>query len=328
MKHYTFSFLRTLTLICLNFFIGSLAHAATYPITPGDDVVGQLITVSAQPGDNLEKIGERYGIGLHEMLEANPRIAMQSNFQGGEQITVPTIYILPPFRKGIVINLPELRLYYFAPDGQSVTTYPVGLGRMAWRTPLTSTYVIKKEVDPTWHVPASIKQYVLEKTGQELPDEVPPGPDNPLGHYAMYLGTKGYLIHGTNQPWSIGRFISSGCIRLHNKDVEQLFQIVDVGTPVHIINYAYKAGWKGNELYFEAQTPMEFDQPESLLNEQSAEAVLNQATQDHNAKIDWTKVDQIAAQQDGIPQGVGLAENPVVNQAALDNNVVDLANTN
>jgi len=189
--------------------------AARFPMPPkGEDVVGSNFTVRAEPSETLTAIGERYGIGHHEMLEANPRLS-ENELSGGEEVIVPNQFVLPHYRKGIVINVAECRLYYFTPDGRYVLTYPVGLGRKGWRTPTVSTTVIRKAVKPTWTVPDSIHNYVYEQTGKWLPHVVEPGPENPLGPYAMYLGKHGYLIHGTNQPWSIGKLISAGCIRLY-----------------------------------------------------------------------------------------------------------------
>ena len=178
-------------------------QAAKYPMpTPGNDIIGELIVAHAQPGETINQIGVRYGIGLHEMLEANPQLN-QDELYGGEEVIVPTQFVLPKYRKGIVINLAELRLYYFMPNGRYVFTYPVGLGRRGWRTPTTSTTVIRKTTNPVWTVPSTIRTYVLEETGKLLPGSVPPGPENPLGPYALYIGTHGYLIHGTNQPWTM-----------------------------------------------------------------------------------------------------------------------------
>jgi L,D-transpeptidase ErfK/SrfK len=208
-------------------------------------------------------------------------------------------------RKGIVINMPELRLYYFTPDKQSVYTYPVGLGRDQWRTPLFQSKVVSKEVDPTWRPPASIRHHVLEETGNLLPTEVLPGPENPLGPYALRLSANGYLIHGTNQPFSIGKYISSGCIRLHNEDVEELFNIVPVGTPVSIINYPYKAGWQEGKLYLQAQIPMQLDAGSGQLNPGSVRAVIAQSIKSRPAQVDWRQVDEVMEKHTGIPQLIG-----------------------
>lgn len=299
-------------------------YAAVYPMpAPGNSVVGEVVTVKSGPEDTLLTIGNRYGVGMHEMLEANPNLGLDENsasrFMGaGRNVVVPTQYVLPPFRKGIVINLPELRLYYFSADGHYVYTYPVGLGRMEWRTPLVKSSVVQKQVDPEWRVPKSIHQYVLEETGRDLPAVVPPGPDNPLGKYAMRLSMGNYLIHGTNQPWSIGKFVSSGCIRLHNEDVEQLFQMVTVGTPVYIINYANKAGWQNGRLYLESQHPMHINAPNGSLNPASPKQVIVDAAKSKSDSIDWGRVNKVLGQATGLPEPVSGPQQHVLTMQSYD----------
>jgi L,D-transpeptidase ErfK/SrfK len=286
------------------------ANAVMYRISPGSDIVGEVVQMKSGSRDTLLTIANQYGVGMHEMLESNPQLhRTQDNadqYLGrGKKVVIPTQYILPPYRQGIVINLPELRLYYFTPDGQYVYTYPVGLGRMEWRTPLAKTTVISKETDPIWTVPPSIHAYVLQETGTELPSRVMPGPDNPLGPYALRLGTSGYLIHGTNQPWSVGKYVSSGCIRLHNEDITELHQIVPVGAPVRLINYADKAGWAQGELYLQSRIPLEINAPAGGLNESSVQAVVGKAMAKRQGAVDWSKVEAVQSQRLGIPQPIG-----------------------
>ena len=288
--------------VCLLFLgIPNALLAERYPIIPGSDVIGQLMTIRAEPGETLDDIGDRYGLGYHEMLEANPNLG-DAQLGGGEEVILPTAYVLPKYRKGIVINVAECRLYYFSPDGRSVFTYPVGLGRKGWRTPTTSTTVIRKSVNPTWTVPNTIHDYVYEQTGKWLPHVVPPGPENPLGPYAMYLGTHGYLIHGTNQPWSIGKLISAGCIRLHNQDVAELYKCVKTGTPVRVIHQPYKAGWCNGRLYLEAHVPVKMPESANDLNMPSPEQAVLTAAKQNN--INWEAVRQIVEQQNGMPEPI------------------------
>jgi L,D-transpeptidase ErfK/SrfK len=297
--------------ICISVFFSGVAHGEAYDMPPpGDDIVGEVTQVRSQAGDTLLTIANQYGIGMHEMLEANPQLGLDQvgashPLIGGEMVTVPAEYILPPYRKGIVVNLPEARMYYFSSDGRHVYTYPLGLGRADWRTPLAKGSVTSKEVDPTWNVPPSIHKYVLETTGTNLPPSLPPGPENPLGKYAMRLSITGYLIHGTNQPWTIGKFVSSGCIRMHNEDVEELFQIVKIGTPVRIINYAQKAGWRNGQLYMESQEPMSIRAPASDLNPVSVDAVISAAVGGHGSAVDWQRVHAVMQESLGIPQPIG-----------------------
>lgn len=281
--------------------------SATYPMpAPGNDVIGELVRVQAECGDTLENIGDHYEVGLHEMQEANP--SLSNELSGGEVVIVPTQFVLPKYRKGVIINIAECRLYYFTADGKMVMTYPVGLGRKGWRTPTTATTVIRKTTNPTWTVPKTIRAYVFGQTGNWLPDSIPPGPENPLGPYAMYLGTHGYLIHGTNQPWTIGKLSSAGCIRLHNRDVTELYQYVKTGTPVKIIHQPYKAGWQNGRLYLEAHLPVNLNERPSDLNMVSAERSVLAATHNNGSSLSWGSIKQIIEQGNGIPELVDCME--------------------
>lgn len=292
----------TLVLFSLLWTTGS--SATTYPMPPkGSDVIGQVITVEAESGDTLLKIANDYNIGWHEIMEANPDVNPQ-RIHRGERIVIPTAYVLPPFRDGIVINLAELRLYYFSPDKKYVYTYPVGLGRREWRTPIVDSVVVNKKKDPTWFVPNSIRDFVFEQTGKELPEYMGPGPDNPLGQYAIYMQKAGYLIHGTNQPWSVGKLVSSGCIRLMSPDIEELFNNVNIGQKVRIIHYPYKIGWNDGKLYIEAHVPVNISDPISHLNIISADDAIRDAVKGHDVKVNWDLVEQAIQHQLGVPVAI------------------------
>lgn len=290
------------------FFCATAANAAVYPMPRSeDDIVGKIRTVAVESGDTATTIRQRNEISYHELLEANQNINF-NKLHVGQEITIPSIYILPPYRDGIVINTAELRLYYFTPDGRYVFTYPVGLGKQNWRTPTTITKVVNKVAGPTWYVPNSIRNYMFEKTGKLLPDFIPPGPDNPLGKYALYLTKRGYLIHGTTQPDSVGTYASSGCMRMSADAIETLFNYVPIGTPVYIIHHANKAGWQGNTLYLEAHTPIsDLREKHSALNYVSPEDAIKSATARYVSTVDWNKVQAAVNVEDGIPKPVGKA---------------------
>ncbi len=280
------------------------SFATTYPMPPaGSDIIGQVITVEAQSGDTLLKIATDYNIGWHEIMEANPDVN-PTHLHWGQRIVIPTAYILPPFHEGIVINLAELRLYYFTPDKKYVYTYPVGLGRREWRTPVVDSVVVNKKQDPTWYVPNTIRDFVFEQTGKELPEFMGPGPDNPLGQYAIYMQKAGYLIHGTNQPWSVGKLVSSGCIRLLPPDIEELYNNVNIGQKVRIIHYPYKLGWNNGKLYLEAHVPVNISDPISHLNIISADDAIRDAVKGHDIKINWERVEQTIQHQLGVPVAI------------------------
>ena len=242
--------------------------AETYPLPPKDvDLIGHVQTVTAKNSDTLLDIGRRYGVGYNEMRAANPGVDMWLP-KAGSKIVVPTRYILPPGpRRGIVLNLPEMRLYYYPPakpgEPRVVETFPVSIGRMDWATPLGETRVIAKKKDPAWYPPESIREEAAKK-GEEMPKVVPAGPDNPLGQHALRLGIPGYLIHGTNKPWGVGMRVSHGCVRMYPEDIAELFGEVPVNTPVRIINRPYKAGWYAGTLFIEAHRVLEEDKNKGL----------------------------------------------------------------
>jgi len=277
-------------------------HAATYPLpTPGNDMVGQIIHYTVKAGDTLDKIANQHDIGIYQMLEANRHISNPYKLRVGETVIIPQQFILPTYRHGIVLNIAELRLYYFPKDKDVVMTYPVAMGREAWRTPTGSTRIVKKVENPTWHVPKSIREYTLTTTGKLLPESIPPGPDNPLGHYALYLGFSGYLIHGNNAPWTIGRLVSSGCIRMHNDAIESLFSMVDIGTPVTIVHHENKVGWYNGALYLESHAPISLDEAYNRMNIQPFDVAIYEAIQGKHIEINWNEAESVAKAQSGIP---------------------------
>lgn len=272
-----------------------------------NDVVGHLAQTTIKRGDTLSEIAQRYDIGYEDLMRANPNLDPQ-NLQVGQKILIPTMYILPPpdKRTGIVINIPELRLYDFTQDDK-VMIFPVALGRQGWRTPVADTYVFRKEEKPTWHPPKSIRQHYQEKYGQELPRSIGPGPNNPLGKYAVYLHKSGYLIHGTNKPSSVGHFVSSGCIRMYAEDIQQVYQHVQQGTPVHIIHSTNKAGWLDDALYLSAYQPVEHDDALYQIHHKSLAEVISAAKKRRQQPI-WISHGKKRKVKDlgyGIPTEIG-----------------------
>ncbi|MFQ5488164.1 MAG: L,D-transpeptidase family protein [Gammaproteobacteria bacterium] len=238
----------------------AVSEAAVFPLpAPGNDLVGEVVMVTVQSGDTLLDIARRHDLGYKEIVAANPDVDPWLPPVGGP-VLVPTRFILPNTpREGIVINLAEMRLYYFPArqqNGQGVVmTFPIGIGQEGWSTPLGKTRVIAKKRNPAWTVPESIRRESVVQ-GDPLPAVVPPGPDNPLGQYAMRLGIPGYLIHGTNKPFGVGRRISHGCIRMYPEDIEVLFGEVSLGTTVRIVDQPYKVGRENGNLYLEAHEPI------------------------------------------------------------------------
>lgn len=270
----------------------------TFSLPKGDDnVIGYLKEIHFEPGDSLAKIAYRYGVGYEALLRANPQIVPEHVYPWS-RVYIPSAYILPPGpRKGIVINISEMRLYYYPNNENKVLTAPVSIGRQGWETPIAKTTIIDKQKDPQWRPPESIKQYTA-KHGFILPDVVPAGPDNPLGEYAFRLGLNTYLIHGTDDPYSIGKRISSGCIRMYPQDIEKLFEQVPIGTPVNIINEPYKVGWLGNRLYFEAHPPIENKPMGKVVNRNYKDTIM---TRNPNLTLDWKHIAAIAKEENGYP---------------------------
>ena len=207
-------------------------------------VIGEFQEYVIQEKDTLLDIARHFDLGYMDIVLFHPDIDPWLP-PPEETIAIPTSWVLPVVdTKGIVINIPELRLYLFFNDINMVKTYPIGLGVLEAPTPFGSYTIVEKTQNPTWYVPASLQ----EEYGCT---SIPPGPDNPLGDYRLRLSRHDYGIHGTNRPWGIGRLVSHGCIRLYPEDIEVLFSEVEVGTPVEIIYEPIKIGFKDGRIFVE-----------------------------------------------------------------------------
>lgn len=236
--------MRRLHLLCLLSVLltSQSALAVSYPLPPeGSRLVGSTQTITI-PHNNklpLEAFAAQYGQGLSNMLEANPGVDVYLP-KSGSTLVVPQQLILPDtVREGIVINVAEMRLYYYPPGGNTVQVLPIGIGQAGRETPRNwVTAVERKQEGPTW-VPTANTRREYAKEGKTLPAMVPAGPENPMGLYAIYIGRL-YAIHGTNANFGIGLRVSQGCIRLRNDDIKYLFDNVPVGTRVQIIDRPVK----------------------------------------------------------------------------------------
>jgi L,D-transpeptidase ErfK/SrfK len=274
-----------------------------YPMPEnGNNIIGKIYQVKVEKGMTFDEMAQHFNLGAQELKDANPDISPR-RIHVGSMITIPTEFILPPkkFQKGIVINIAERRLYYFNKGNHTVLTFPIAIGRQGWHTPLGSTYVYRKEEGPIWNVPKSIRDAYLEKNGEEHPRRIGPGPQNPLGEYAIYLHMDGYLIHGTNSPASIGNSVSSGCIRMHNSDVAELYNHVKRGTPVNIIYYPNKAGWRDGKLYLESHRLTSYQSNGATT---AAEEVLD-ALKERPGTVNWQMVKKVVKQHRGLPTEIG-----------------------
>lgn len=300
-----------ITLILLGS-LGALntARAVDYPLPPvGSRLIGQNQTYTIQEGDNkLQDIARRFNTAAQLILETNNTIA-PVNPAPGTVITIPSQMLLPDTpREGIVVNLAELRLYYFPPGENRVEVYPLGIGQLGLETPVSTTRVSQKIPNPTWTPTAGIRARSLAQ-GIKLPPVVPAGPNNPLGRFALRLGIGNgeYLIHGTSAPDSVGLRVSSGCMRMNAPDIKALFEQVRVGTRVQIINEPVKfAVEPDGRRYIEVHRPLaqqEGENPQTVAISHSADF----ATFVAQAGNDKALIDKALSRRAGIPVAVSTA---------------------
>ena len=326
-----------------------IGYAEVYELPPaGNDVVGALTIIKARADDTLIDIARRHGLGYEDIVRANPDVDTWLPGEGTE-VVLPTRYVLPSGeRRGLILNLAEYRLYYF-PEPQAdapaiVMTYPISIGRMDWETPLGRTRIVSKVRNPAWYPPASVRaEHAAD--GDPLPRIVPPGPQNPLGKYALRLGLPGYLIHGTNRPAGVGMRVTHGCIRLFPEDIDFLFSQVGINTPVRIINEPVKIGWDANELVVEVHQSLDVTPPpaEELVDASGSEISSGEAlaesappallvrdkltllteqfvaaTNTRPGELYWEVAEQVIERADGVPVLAGRQIKDAATSAASE----------
>ena len=263
------------------------------------DIIGEYYTVTVEnPEETLIDIARRHNIGYEEIRMANPDVSLWVPGEGTE-VVIPARYILPPApREGVVVNLSELRLYYYPADKPGIVeTYPVSVGREEFATPVGITRTTVKVKDPAWAPPASMRREAAER-GEPAPSIVPPGPDNPLGRHAILVAMPSYLIHGTNRPDGVGMRVSRGCIRMYPEDIESLYERLPSGTQVNLMDAPFKAGWAADGTLFVQSYPQLEENVgdfEPLLN--AIERVSELA--DEQAEIDYEQVKRAVEAPDG-----------------------------
>jgi L,D-transpeptidase ErfK/SrfK len=298
--------------LVLAFAISLPASAEQFPLpAEGSDSIGETTTVQAEAADTLLDIARRNNLGYEEITNANPGV--DAWLPGaGTIVVVPKQRLLPRApRTGIVINLPEHRLYWYPPAQKGkpaiVWTFPVSIGKMDWNTPLGRTTIVSKAKDAPWIPPKSVREEHA-KRGEPLPAVVPGGPDNPMGRYKMALGIPGgaYLIHGTNRPAGIGMQVTHGCMRLYPEDIEALYGMVPIGTPVTIVNQPYKWGWHQGALLIEVHPALQEDavEPPTLTD---LTRLIVEATAREPLAIDWVGAERIWREARGVPASVSVA---------------------
>ena len=269
-------------------------------------LIGAVRTYTAHEADTLLDVARESGLGYTEIIVANPDVDPWLPGEGTE-VVLPTGHLLPDgVREGILINLGDHRLYYFSDQSQTVLSYPIGVGREGWHTPLGHTTIVRKQKDPTWFPPPAV-----QAEQPDLPKAVPPGPDNPLGGHAMYLGFESFLLHGTNRPWGVGRRVSHGCIRLYPEDIADLFERIALGTPVEIVDQRIKLAWIDGTLVMQAH-PEEvqiaqieetgaFDRAPVEQIDDAFMALLRRQAGDAFDRLDWDTIRRALGARSGIP---------------------------
>jgi L,D-transpeptidase ErfK/SrfK len=282
--------------------VGALFGTTAFQARPvHEDVIGVMDAHMTVLDDTLLDVAIEHGLGYVEIVAANPGIDPWLPREGSF-IVLPTMHVLPAAeRRGIVINLADMRLYWFPPGAEPVTM-PLGIGSEGWASPLGKTTVARKRVNPTWIPPASVRA-----EDPELPAAVKPGPDNPLGSYALDLGWPAIVIHGTNRPYGVGRRVSHGCFRLFDRDIERLYREVPVGTAVTVVDQPVKIGWREGALYLEVHpTQSQADELEQTGRFTPAqipglqEEVLR-LSDSRSDRIDWHAVERAARERAGVP---------------------------
>jgi L,D-transpeptidase ErfK/SrfK len=292
--------------------VAAPCQATVYRLASSTDmVVGDDTTVTTVYEDTLYDLARQFSLGSEELIRVNPDVDPWLP-GAGKQLIIPGRHILPPGpHEGIVVNLPEHRLYYYPPRTHGgpieVISYPVSIGKMDWHTPIGLTHVIGKEKNPVWFPPASVRKEHAE-AGDPLPPRVPPGPDNPLGAYAMRLAAGGgtYMIHGTNNPIAVGLAVTHGCIRMYPEDVAQLFPMIPIGTPVRIINEPVKVAWVDGQLLLEAHPPVDAEGQSFEPDVDQFADLLRTAVGDSTVAIHWDYAREVLQKADGVLATVGL----------------------
>jgi len=290
------------------------AEAYRFSVDPklNDDVVGEVQIARTTPQDALPDIARRFSVGYDEIHRANPGVDMWVP-GAGRRVIVPTQFVLPDApHVGIVVNIAAMRLYYFPPrsaKGKEILyTYPLGIGRVNWKTPSGVTTVVRKVVNPVWRPPADILEEHRQE-GDPLPAEIRPGPDDPMGTRALYLGWPEYAIHGTNKPVGVGMRVSHGCMHLYPEDILQLYNMIPLGTEVRVVNQPFVFGWHRGDLYMQAFGPLAGDQRNwqnatRKLLEQAMGADIQKQLQERHEQVRWDLVLQLARDPQGIPVAI------------------------
>ena len=296
------------------------AGAVVWPLNDDQDVIGELIEDRLRPDDTLVDMARMHNIGLVELRVVNPTLDPWLP-EPGARVVVPQLHVLPDTpREGIVVNLSERRLYFFADrwpdrDGPIVSTHPVGVGLLDRATPEIRTRVTARLDRPAWYPTAEVRAWYLKEKNEILPAMVPPGPENPLGDHALILEHNDLMIHGTHRPAGVGTRVSQGCIRLYPESIANLIQQVPVGTPVRVVNQPTRLGWREGRLYLDVDPPEaddvgRFEQRTRPTHSESLWQELRARIEDRAGQmdVDWQAARDAFDRADGIPVVIAGAE--------------------
>lgn len=275
-------------------------------VSPERTLYGTTRWVKVNDNDTLLDIARDFDLGYNQIIAANPKMDPWVPPKGGLAL-VPVAFVLPQerIRSGIVVNLAEMRLYYFFSEGGNdyFLTAPIGVGTEGFLTRLGTYKVKSKTPNPTWVVPASIRQ-----AEPDLPDKVPPGPDNPLGDFIFRLSRFEYGIHGTNKPWGVGRRVSHGCIRMYPEDVSALYPVVPVGTNVLVIYEPIKVGWGDGKCWIQVfddfDGQMDNPLPRALSGLSRCETAIGRLN------VDFKALDRALKEKTGVPTDIARLQAP------------------
>ena len=292
--------------------LSSPSGAVEYELrNDGGELFGKVERIRTRYEDTLIEIARRYSLGYEELVRVNKGVDPWLPGEG-TQIIIPGQRLLPPAkREGIVVNLPEHRMYFFPKPNKGepakVMTFPVSVGKMDWQTPIGATKVVSKQKDPPWYPPESVRKE-HEARGDPLPRVVPPGSSNPLGRHALRLNIPGgaYLIHGTNNPDAVGMAVTHGCLRMYPEDVEVLFEAVKVGTQVSLINEPLKMSRVDGEVWIEVHPPVDAQGQSVAVKLEDFEKRLDVLLGDSEVAINWDIAIQALREASGIPVMIGL----------------------
>jgi len=281
--------------IALGCAVGAV-DASTFILPDANEgMVGEPVALTVTYDDRFSTLAMKYDLGFEEMRHANPDVDPWIPGEGA-RVVLPTRFMLPPGpREGIIINLPEYRLYYFPKNSGTVMTFPIGIGRTGFQTPTTTAKIVSKIVNPSWY-PTKAHREEHAEMGDVLPLVVPPGPDNPLGALAIQLTIPGYFLHGTNKPFGVGQRVSHGCVRLYPDDIQTLAAAAPIGTEVRIIDAPIKVAWHDGVLWMESHPPLESEPDMAKMTQ-----LVNRATAGKRVEIDWTRAEEIARTSTGMP---------------------------